>query len=99
MRQYAPLSVLTFGRAISGDDYEAIAASTPGVTRASAVWSFDPEAERTVVTVYVGDDQSARNAAQLALTSDADPNRPVSVLLQHPSRLTITLTLAVESEL
>ncbi len=95
MRQYAPLSVLTFGRAISGEDYEAIAASTPGVTRASAVWSFDPEAERTVVTVYVGDDQSAKNAAQLALTSDADPNRPVNVLLATPVPLTIAMTLAV----
>jgi hypothetical protein len=95
MRQYAPLSVLTFGRAISGEDYEATAASTPGVTRASAVWSFDPEAERTVVTVYVGDDQAAQNAAQLALTSDADPNRPVNVVLANPVPLTIIMSLAV----
>jgi hypothetical protein len=96
MRQYAPLSVLTFGRAISGDDYEAIAASTPGVTRARAVWSFDAGEERTVVTVYVGDDSSAQSAAELALTSDADPNRPVSVVLATPVPLTITLTLAVD---
>jgi Baseplate J-like protein len=95
MRQYAPLSVLTFGRAISGDDYEAIAAATPGVTRASAVWSFDADEERTVVTVYVGDDQSAQNAAQLALSGDADPNRPLNVVLATPIPLTITLTLAV----
>jgi hypothetical protein len=95
IRQYAPLSVLTFGRAISGDDYEAIAASTPGVTRASAVWSFDADEERTVVTVYVGDDQAAHDAAQLALSGDADPNRPVSVVLATPVPLTITMTLAV----
>jgi hypothetical protein len=95
MRQYAPLSVLTFGRAISGDDYEAIAASTPGVTRASAVWSFDPAQERTVVTVYVGDDAKAHAAAQLALSSDADPNRPVTVILATPVPLTITFSLAV----
>jgi hypothetical protein len=95
MRQNAPLSVLTFGRAISGDDYEAIAASTPGVTRASAVWSFDADAERTVVTVYVGDDQSAKNAAQLALSGDADPNRPLNVVLATPIPLTISLTLAI----
>src|SRR5271165_3227975 len=95
MRQNAPLSVLTFGRAISGDDYEAIAASTPGVTRASVVWSFDADAERTVVTVYVGDDQSAQNAAQVALSGDADPNRPVSVVLATSVPLTITLTLLV----
>jgi predicted phage baseplate assembly protein len=95
MRRYAPLSALACGRAISGDDYEAIAASTPSVTRATAVWSFDAEAERTMVTVYVGDDQSAQSAVQLALSGDADPNRPVSVVLAKPVPLTITMTLAV----
>jgi hypothetical protein len=95
MRQYAPLSALALGRAISGDDYEAIAASTPGVTRASAVWGFDVGEERTVVTVYVGDDQSAKNAAQLALSGDADPNRPVTVELATAVQLTITMNLEV----
>ena len=37
IRRYAPRSVLTFGRAVSGDDYETIAAQTPGVRRARAV--------------------------------------------------------------
>ena len=95
MRKYAPLSVLTLGRAISGDDYEAIAASTPSVTRASAIWNTDPVQQRTVVTVYVGDDQAAQAAAQLALSGDADPNRPVTVLLATPIPLTITLSLVV----
>jgi predicted phage baseplate assembly protein len=95
MRQYAPLSALALGRAISGDDYEAIAASTPGVTRASAGWSFDADEERAAVTVYVGDDQSAQNAAQLALSGDGDPNRPVTVLLATPVPLTITMNLEV----
>jgi hypothetical protein len=96
IRKYAPLSVLTFGRAISGDDYEAIAASTPGVRRASAVWSFDGTQQRTTVTVYVGDDASAQSAAQIALRGDADPNRPVTVLLAKPIALTIALTIAVD---
>ena len=96
MRKYAPLSVLTLGRAISGDDYEAIAISTPGVTRASAVWNFDPVQQRTAVTVYVGDDQAAQSAAQLALSGDADPNRPVTVLLATPIALAITLNLVVD---
>jgi len=95
MRKYAPLSVLALGRAISGDDYEAIAATTPGVSRASAVWSFDPLQQRTVVTVYVGDDLSAQSAAQTALSGDADPNRPVTVQLAQPIALTVSLTLTV----
>jgi Baseplate J-like protein len=96
IRKYAPLSVMAFGRAISGDDYEAIAASTPGVSRASAVWSFDPLQQRTVVTVYVGDDVSAKNAALLALRGDADPNRPVNVQLATQLPLKVSLTLEVD---
>jgi len=96
IRKYAPLSVLAFDRAISGDDYEAIAASTPGVDRASAVWSFDPLAQRTVVTVYVGDSPSAVTAAELALRSDADPNRPINVQQAQPIALTISLTVTVD---
>ncbi|HEY4364586.1 MAG TPA: baseplate J/gp47 family protein [Bryobacteraceae bacterium] len=96
IRKYAPLSVMTFGRAISADDYEAIAASTPGVDRASAVWSFDALQQRTVVTVYVGDNQAARDAALLALRGDADPNRPVSVQLATALPLTVSLTIEVD---
>jgi predicted phage baseplate assembly protein len=96
IRRYAPLSVLTFGRAVSGDDYEAIAALAPGVRRAHAYWAFDPIQQRTVVTVYVGDDASAVNAATVALRGDSDPNRPVSVKLATAVPLQISLTLAVD---
>src|SRR5205823_1246892 len=41
IRRYAPLSVLTFGRAVSGLDYESIAASAAGVARARVYWSVD----------------------------------------------------------
>jgi len=96
IRRYAPLSVMTFGRAISGDDYEAIAASKPGVDRAAAVWSFDPVQQRTVVTVYVGDNQAAKDAALLALRSDADPNRPVNVQLATEVPMKVSLTIEVD---
>jgi hypothetical protein len=98
IRRYAPLSVLTFGRAVSGDDYQAIAALTPGVARASAYWSFDAIQQRTAVTVYVGDDESARSAAQLALRGDADPNRPIIVKLAAAVPLTISFSLIVDAK-
>jgi hypothetical protein len=97
IRTYAPRSVLTFGRAVSGDDYEAIAASTPGVARARAYWSFDPLQQRTAVTVYVGDDNGAVAAALTALRGDADPNRPVSVKLANVIPVRISLTLIVDA--
>ena len=59
VRADAPASTFTFGRAISATDYEIVASRAPGVARAAAVWTFDRAAQRTLVTVYVGDDQAA----------------------------------------
>jgi hypothetical protein len=95
IRTYAPRSVLTFGRAISGDDYEVIAAQTPGVTRARAYWSWDAAQQRTLVIVYVGDDAAAVAAAKLGLATAIDPNRPVKVLQASARTLRVNLTLRI----
>jgi hypothetical protein len=97
IRKYAPESVLAFGRAVSGDDYETIASLTPGVSRANAIWGFDPVQQRSMVTVYVGDDQGAVAAAQTALAADSDPNRPVTVLLAQPTPVQLQFTLEIDS--
>lgn len=96
IKRYAPQSVLTFGRAISGDDYETIAAQAPGVARARAYWTFDPLQQRTLVTIYVGDDANAVNAAQVALAGAEDPNRPAGVKLATAIPVTLSLTLLVD---
>ncbi len=95
IRQYAPQSVLTFGRAVSADDYETIAAQAPGVKRARSYWRWDAEQQRSLVTVYVGDDASAVTAAQTALSGTADPNRPVVVLPATPLPMILHLSLQV----
>ena len=46
VRDDAPKSVLTFGRAISGDDYETVAALAPSVARARAYWTWDATQQR-----------------------------------------------------
>jgi hypothetical protein len=81
IRRYAPRSVLTFGRAVSVFDYEAIAAQAPGVARARAAWSWDDARQRAAVTVYVGDDAGAAASAKSVIAAAGDPNRPVSVVL------------------
>jgi hypothetical protein len=96
LRRLAPRSVLTFGRAISGDDWETLAAQAPGVTRARAYWRWDPDQQRTLVTVYVGDDQSAVANARAALTAYADPNRPKVVLPATARPVTLVLTVEVD---
>jgi predicted phage baseplate assembly protein len=81
VRTLAPRSVLTFDRAISVDDYAAIAASAPGVRRVSTAYTFDPIAQRPMVAIWVGDDEGAVAAAKAAIAAAADPNRPVAVNL------------------
>jgi hypothetical protein len=80
IRKYAPRSVLTFGRAISAIDYEAIAAGAPSVTRVRAYYAWNSDEQRATVTLYVGDTDAAVSSAKNALQTSADPNRPVTVL-------------------
>jgi hypothetical protein len=98
VRENAPASVLTFGRAISADDYETVAARAPGVSRARAYWTWDPARQRTLVKVYVGDDQGAAASARNALAGADDPNRPVAVTAATPIPLTLNCTLAIASD-
>ena len=96
VRSNAPKSVLTFGRAISGDDYETVAALAPGVTRARAYWTWDDAHQRSLVKVYVGDDAAAATSSRSALAGADDPNRPVTVAQATPIELTVTCTLKID---
>jgi hypothetical protein len=98
VRENAPASVLTFGRAISADDYETVAARAPGVHRARAYWTWDAAQQRTLVKVYVGDDQGAATSARNALAGADDPNRPVAVSAATAVPLTLTCSLAIASD-
>ncbi len=96
IRRYAPQSALTFGRAISADDYETIAAQAPGVARARSYWAWDPDQQRALVTIYVGDDASAVTAARTAIALADDPNRPVAVKLATPIPVLLGMTLLTD---
>jgi predicted phage baseplate assembly protein len=98
VRRNAPASVLTFGRAISADDYETVASLTPGVGRARAYWTWDADHQRSLVKVYVGDDMGAATSARSALAGADDPNRPVAVVQATPVELTVTCTLALAQD-
>lgn len=96
IRDLAPRSVLTFGRAVSHDDYAAVAGLTPGVARAAAAWAWDPGEQRALVRVWVGDDDGAVSAARTALREQADPNRPIVVLPAIAQSTSVRLTLRLD---
>jgi predicted phage baseplate assembly protein len=95
VRTTAPASVSMLGRAISATDYESIAAQAPGVSRAAAYWTFDQAEQRTLVTVYVGDDPDAVASAYTALAGAWDPSRPVQVVAAAPVELSLSGRLVV----
>lgn len=97
IKQLAPRSVMTFNRAVSLDDYQVIAASAPGVTRASAAFVFDPLSQRDCVNVWVGDDADALTAAQNAIAAAADPNKPVKVQLATAVTMSLGFTYLRDS--
>jgi hypothetical protein len=94
----APDSVLTFGRAVSGDDYAVVAAQAPGVTQADAVWSWDPFQQRPTVTVYVNGGSGAVASAQAALLAEMDPNRPLVVVPAVPRLCSLRFGLLIASD-
>jgi hypothetical protein len=98
VRRGAPASVITFGRAISAIDYELIAAAAPGVARATAYWTFDGQHQRTLVTVYVGDDENAVVSATAALAGTEDPNRPVVVRGATPIEVSLSCNLLIAAD-
>lgn len=98
LKGYAPRTVLTFGRAISAYDYEAMAAEAPGVARAQAEWAWSAAEQRSLVSVWVGDDANAVSSAQNALSLAGDPNRPVLVRQATPVDVYLFVALKISSD-
>lgn len=93
MRRSAPRAVLTLGRAVSADDYEAMAALVPGVTRARAALSWDAGRQRALVTVWVHGPPGIEELTFTALAANADPNRPFQVKPAQPLPISVELTV------
>jgi hypothetical protein len=92
LSQLAPRSVLTFNRAVSLDDYAAIALTAAGVTQAVAGYSFDALAQRPMVTLWVAGDANAAAAAGAALAGIAMPNQEYTIVSATAVPITLSLT-------
>lgn len=96
IRRLAPGSIMTFGRAVSGNDYEVIASRAPGVTRARAVWSFDGVEQRAAVKIYVTGDGGAEKSATDAIAVTGDPHRHVVVTAATPLPIVLGLPVRID---
>ena len=98
LKTLAPQSVLTFGRAVSKDDYVAIAL-TAGSDHASAAYVFDPISQRPKVTLWVAGDANAVASAKQAVLAAAMPGQGLDVATATPVEMTLSLTFLCDSTL
>lgn len=109
IRVNAPGSLRTFGRAVSVEDYAALARSYPGVAKASAVRVLrDPATLRAVANPYVQLTVALAGGAPLAgqpelaarlrsfLDGRRDPNVPMRILDFTPVYVDVAATVLID---
>lgn len=100
IRLNAPTSALTLGRAVSIQDFEALAREFGGVVNARAGWAWDESRQGAVVKVWFianGDSNNPDFVQALtdSLLGQADPTTPLTVCpgVAQPSNLVINVSL------
>lgn len=100
IRLNAPTSALTLGRAVSIQDFEALAREFGGVVNARAGWAWDESRQGAVVKVWFITDGDSTNPDFIqeltdALLGQADPTTPLKVCpaVAQPGSLVIDVSL------
>jgi hypothetical protein len=92
----APLSMLSYGRAVSIDDYAAIAAAFPGVIAADVEWAWAKNAQTAGVQAWiVADGGTVAQDLQATLENAGDPLVAVTVTSAIPDSHDLNLTIAI----
>jgi hypothetical protein len=96
VRQFAPRSVLLFGRAVSITDIEALAAMQPGVQAVQARWSWDATMQQPAIKIrYIGAASIATAIAE-SLRAATAPATPIVVAPATPVAATLTVGVRVD---
>jgi predicted phage baseplate assembly protein len=107
IRLGAPASVRAFNRAVSAEDYAALALSFPGVAKASSLWITRDESLRPVVHPYIQLTVAAANQLPLAdqpvfaaklrrfLDQRRDPNVSLRIVDFTPVFLDVAVTVDI----
>ena len=108
IRRNAPAGVRSFGRAVSADDYAALALTFPGVGKAASVWITRDEASRPVIHPYI--QLTVATADQVALAQQPtlasklrrfldqrrDPNVALRIVDFTPIFLNVAVTVDID---
>jgi predicted phage baseplate assembly protein len=96
LRIAAPRSALTLGRAVSLDDFEALARGFPGVVNAAAAWAFDGRLQRATVKIWIiSDGGDPSGDLRTSLRGNADPQVPIVVTPATPVPIDLTVALEI----
>ena len=94
IRTQAALGALTFGRAVSLADFEAMARNYPGVVNATAGWAWDGQLQRALVTIwYISDGGDLTADLRSWLADRSDPGVGLSVHAATPVPVTLGLEM------
>ena len=95
---YAPRSALLLGRAISLPDFEAAAASVPGVRAVAVDWRYSAVGQRPMVHLYyIGEAQLAATI-RARLQQLSDPTTPIAVEPAVPDVTRLDMDIAIASD-
>jgi hypothetical protein len=96
IRTNAPKVALTLGRAVSVQDFAALARTFPGVLNVAAGWAWDTTLQRAVVTIWVAEDGGLdQEELQSWLVSMAADETPVAVRIADGIAHSLTLSIDV----
>ncbi|MFO1302118.1 MAG: hypothetical protein U1F54_00220 [Burkholderiales bacterium] len=93
---YAPRSALLLGRAISLPDFEAAAASVPGVRAVAADWRYSTLGQRPMVHLYYIGDAQLANTLRARLMQLSDPTTPIAVEAAVGDVTRIAMDIAID---
>lgn len=96
LRRNAPTSALLLGRAVSTQDFEALAREFGGVMNARAEWAWDNTRQSAVVKVwFISDGGEIAQDLKAFLIGQADPTTPLVACgaIANPTQLRLNVTI------
>ena len=98
IRSNAPATVLTLGRAVSMQDFTALARTFPGVLNVASGWAWHPERQRAVVTLWVAEN-GALDLLELQswLRGMAATDTPLAIEIATPISRSLAVSIAVDA--